>query len=360
MNYREYLKKELDNIVFIEIKKDIEYNLKNKFILESGDYPINIDNFKKIVVNKEENIKLNYILDGIITVLGVDENFKLKDKYIKFLSSIDGIQSYIINIIETNKASNIKKSIIFANVLCLLFKTEVNLINKFYLMNELSQKMNIDLTYAIEETLKEILEINPDSPSANYNLALLYLNSDRELAKHFLRKCLNYPITKKDAQELLDELEEVENYDNAIELIKKEDYYNALKLLLPIVDKNLDNLNAIYYTAYCYRNLGNSQKAIYYLNLLPKEPQILEVLVEKGINMAQLGYFDEAISIFRDALKLKPDDQTVICNIGVCQYYNGQLNEALNTLELALRLNKNDEVAAKWLQIVKEELHNAR
>ncbi|CDF57714.1 tetratricopeptide repeat protein [Thermobrachium celere] len=355
MKYIDYIKKEVERLLFIETNKDLTFKIKNSFVLKKGEYPINVDNLKDMALNGTFNINLSYILDGIITILGVDENFKYKDDYFSILKSIQGIESYIISQIEANREKNIKKSLIYANTLIKLSPKESNLINRIYLLFDIQQKTGLDFKDEIEKSLKEVLDINPDNPTANYNLALLYLNNDNDLAKYHLRKCLQSPTTKNEAQELLEKIEIVESFDKAVDLIKSQQYRQALAILIPLIEQQPENLNAIYYTALCYRNLNANQKALYYLNMLKGCPERPEVFVEIGLNLASLGYFEEALKNFKDALKLKPNDSTIICNIGVCYYYLGQNDKAKEAFELSLRLNKDDEVTKKWLELLKED-----
>lgn len=355
LNYRDYIKKEVEKILFIEINKDITFQIKNQFTLKKGEYPILADNLKELALRGDSNIQLNYILDGIITLLGVDSDFIYKHSYINLLKNIFAIDSYIISQIERYKNTNTKKALIYANTLCLLNKTETNLINRIYLLFDLQNKTGLDFSDEIESSLKEVLEINQDNPTANYNLALYYLNYDKTLAKYHLRKCLNHPITKNEAQELLEKIEAVENYDRAIDHIKAENYEEALKILVPIVEEDTENLDAIYYVALCYRNLGLNEKALYYLNELLDKPERAEVYIEMGLNLAALSYFQEALVYFKNALKIKPDDATIICNIGVCHLYLGDKESAKQHFELASRIDKKDEIAKKWLETLKED-----
>lgn len=355
LNYRDYIKKEVEKILFIEINKDITFQIKNPFVLKRGEYPILADNLKELAIRGDSNIQLNYILDGIITLLGVDSDFIYKHSYINLLKDIYAIESYIISQIEKLKNTNTKKALIYANTLCILNKTETNLINRIYLLFDLQNKTGFDFKDEIEKSLKEVLEINKYNATANYNLGLLYINYDKSLAKYHLRKCLNSPITEKEAQELLEKIEAVENYDRAIENIKAENYEEALKILIPIADNDSENLDAIYYVALCYRNLGLNQKALYYLNELLDKPERPEVYIEMGLNLAELGYFEDALIYFKNALKIKPDDATIICNIGVCQLYLGDKEKAKENFELASRIDKQDEIAKKWLEKLKED-----
>ncbi|WDC84206.1 hypothetical protein PL321_18530 [Caloramator sp. mosi_1] len=59
-----------------------------------------IKDLKQMAFKGETNIKLSYILDGIITLLGVDNDFIYKYTYINLLKNISSIESYIISQIE--------------------------------------------------------------------------------------------------------------------------------------------------------------------------------------------------------------------------------------------------------------------
>ncbi|WDC84205.1 tetratricopeptide repeat protein [Caloramator sp. mosi_1] len=211
-------------------------------------------------------------------------------------------------------------------------------------------KTGLDFKDEIEKSLKEVLNINENNAIANYNLALLYLDIDMDLAKYHFRKCIHNELTRERAQEMIEKIEAVENYDKAVELIKLENYQEALKILIHLYENNPDNLDVIYYIAVCYRNLGLNEKALMYLYELYSKLEVPEVNIEIGLNLASLGYYQEALRYFKDALKLKPNDSSIICNIGVCYLYLNETQKAKESFELALKIDKDDKIAKSGLR----------
>lgn len=109
MDYVSYLKDELQNLLFVEIARDI--NLGGIINLKKGEYPVHSSDFVKITEGGNGNIPAGAIINGMIYVLACDKNFKYNNSYISILKSIKGIESYIIMEIEKNKKTNSKKAL---------------------------------------------------------------------------------------------------------------------------------------------------------------------------------------------------------------------------------------------------------
>ena len=72
-----------------------------------------------------------------------------------------------------------------------------------------------------------------------------------------------------------------------------------------------------------------------------------------GLGSALYGnkQFDEAITYFRKALELIPNDDKVLMGLGSALYENGQLEEALASYDLAIFINPNN-VLARWIKCI--------
>lgn len=354
LDYILYLKKEIEKIIFIEIKKDIKLSLKEDIILERGEYPVLSGDLIDMAKKGTESISPLSIIKGIIYIIGCDKEFKYNDKYIKFLKSIPDINSFIIMEIEKNKEKNIKEALIYTEALCTLFPKKEYEMNRVYILMKLYDNTNYKfLEDEIVSSLKRLCEAYPDYALPHFHLGQYYLDKDIYLSKIHLNKCITDPKTRDESLELLKKIRTVEEYDRAVELVKEGNGDKALETLLNYIKYNPDNLDAKYFTSVALRQSGRYMDAIEYLNELLAHGELPEVYNEIGLNFASLMDFQSAIEYFKKSLKIKPDDSGIICNIGVCHLNLGQLDEAISAFKLAARINPKDEIAKQWLNRIK-------
>ncbi|KRQ87418.1 Tetratricopeptide repeat protein [Caloramator mitchellensis] len=348
MNFQEYFKKQAHNLIFIEIEKDVNAYLKDQPItFPKGDYPVEP---AKLLQSEEQRLLIANIIDGMLLILGQDKDFKLNSTYKIILQSIPNIESYIIYQIQQNR-SNPKTATIYANALIELNPKKEFQMNRIYILMEYLNKTNQSFIQdEILDSLKKLTETHPDYEIPNFYLGEYYLDKDTDLAKHYLRKVQTHKDLTKKAQEYLDKIQSIENYDKAVDLLKQGSPKDALKILIPYIESNPNNLDAKYYAAVALRQLQNHQKALLYLQELLQALETPEVDNEIGLNLASLGYLEDAINYFEKAHKLNPKDTSIITNIGACYVYLNQIEKAKEQFEYALKINPNDEVAIEWLK----------
>jgi tetratricopeptide (TPR) repeat protein len=355
MNYRNYMKKEIEKAIFVEINEDVQLNLKGNSILKKGEYPILPEDVINLAKSGMETIPVAQFIKGMIYMIACDPDFIYTKDYIDTLKSIEGIESYIIMEIEKYKKENLKKAVTYVTALCTLNPKKEYLYNRVRLLIEHYDKTNLDfLNEEIISSLEKLCETYPDFSLPHYHLGQYYLDKDLDLAKMHLRKCQNDSIIGEEAIRLLQRIKNVEEYDQAVELVQNGQGYEALKILIPICEDNPENLDAKYYAAVAFRQTENYHKALLYLKELLNIAERPEVYAEIGINLAALNDFESAIEYFKKALKIKPDDSGIICNIAVCQLNLGNIDEAKKNFELAARINPKDEIALSWIERLKE------
>lgn len=351
MDYKTYLKQELEKIVFIEIKRDIELKISNNVILHKGDYPVFTKDLVNLTENAEGMIQLEPIIDGMVYTIACDESFKNNDLYINFLKSVKDIKSYMIMQVEQNKKSSIKKAIIYATALNDIYPSEEGGMNRIYLLMDLFNKNKLDfIEREIVDSLKNMIDLYKDAVLPNFHLGEYYLDKDRDLAKYHLQKCLMDRRTSESAAELIERISNIENYDNAVEMVKKGMGAEALRILMPLCEDNPNNLDARYYTAVALRQTENYYKALTYLEELLSIGELPEIFTEIALNLACLHEFESAISYFNKALDIKPMDVDNICNTGVCYLNLGEMQSAKDAFERVLKIKPDDKIAKMWLE----------
>ncbi len=66
-----------------------------------------------------------------------------------------------------------------------------------------------------------------------------------------------------------------------------------------------------------------------------------------------MGHFDEAERYFKEALKVKPKNNEILCNLGIVHIQRGEYYDALDKIEESVKLDPEDEVSSAWLRQVK-------
>lgn len=351
MNFKTYLKREIEKALFIEINMDVTLKLKGNPILKRGDYPLLPDDIIDYAKKGIDSIPSDSLIRGMIYVIACDRDFKYNASYIDFLNSIEGIQSYLIMNIEKYKVSDTKKAIVYSTALSVLNPKAENKMNTIYLLMDYYEKTNLE--FIEDEIIEKLNSLTNEYPAygiPNLHLGEYYLDKDIDKAKMHLRKCQNDSKTKEKAFEILEKIRIVEEYDKAVDLVKNEKGDEALKTLIPYCNENPENLDAKYYTAIAYRQIGDSYNALYYLKELTDIAERPEVYNEIGFNLAKMEEFQAAMEYFKKALKITPDDSSIICNIGVCHLNLLEVEEAKKAFELASRINPKDEVAKSWIK----------
>ena len=155
----------------------------------------------------------------------------------------------------------------------------------------------------------------------------------------------------KEIIEFKQELQDVVDYEKANEMLEGSPK-EALKRLLPLLDKFQDDPIIFYKIGVCYRRLENFEKAIYYLMESAKlDSAIVETINEIGICFAMIGNHEEAIKYLRKAFDATKDVE--ICTNLIISYLNmNDIENAKLHLEIANKLNKDDEIVIQLNNIL--------
>ena len=251
-----------------------------------------------------------------------------------------------------------------------------------------------------KEIFDKILEKDKNNYLALYNCGLVLLNNNRyDEAKEYMIKCLeidpefdkakiclaNIYINEKSYDEAIkyyDQILEKENnnemclFNKAYSLYMKQNYSESLKLYEEIIKNNNENLQAKMGLGLCYYQLKEYDKAIEQFDLiLEKEPQNFDCLYNKaiclysknnkedkddcneilkninkkikkpfislsqGIIYLKEKKYNSGIKKFVDALSKEEDNIYAHHGRGQCLYEKGNLEEAIQSYDEALKIN---------------------
>lgn len=345
----------LSRLLFLEINKENVKRIFNVEIEEDIYLPVKstniVDNVK--AQDNMEKIPVSFFIEGMFYVLGADPNFKFNECYKKIISNLDNSTKFIKGkIAEEVKEKNYEDGYIFLKGLVTVEETR-EVYDKLIIMSDELRKS--DKGYKEEEL--EILE--KAKQSENYSLPYLYEALIRREEGDFEKAlfCINNYISKGGEEsveitELKESLKSVVNYEKAKELLY-DSPQEALKIFLSLIDTFGDDASLCYHIAVAYRILQNYEKAIYYLNeALNIDSNVIEVVNELGINYASLGDFDIAISYLRKAFEVTKSVE-ICTNLIMCYLNSGNVQMAKDHLEIAKRLDSQDEIVIQLEGIIK-------
>ena len=332
MDYNAVFKEKLSKLLFLEIDKD---GFKRSVGIPSY---ISFE-------NKDLYLPIFYFIEGMFLAIGADEKLKFNEHYEVILSYIKDSDNCIRSIIS----NKIKEDKLVDGYLLLKgyyrVSKDVDVMKKLLLVGESIREKDSGfrdiLLKEIDYCDKHLLKI----PEAYLYKALILKDSDDyKAAKVAINEYINMggKITEE-IQVLLDDINNVSNYEIAIEHLK-DDPVKTIKMLLELLDKFDNNPLIYYYLGVAYRKLENYEKAIYYLNeSIARESGIYEVVVELGINYACINDFENAIKYFKKAFEVTKEVE-VCTNIVMCYINLNNYDEAKLHLEIAKKINPEDEI----------------
>lgn len=360
MDYRNLFKEKLSKLLFLELNKEgflkalniSNLELKNKELF----VPINTTYLASNIENeiKIKNLPIYDFIEGMSFALGADDKLKFNEDYITLLKNIKDS----IPCIKSAVAKKIKENLFDEAYILLRGLTSVTneeeVWEKLFLIGETIREQDKGFTEVFKEDIDRYKNLNPNSHKASIYEALIYNDEgNNEKAYVYINEYLNYGGEPEEyILSLKAELEDTLDYENGKKLIEGNPK-EALKKLIPLLDRFGDNPSLFYYVALCYRKLENYEKAIYYLNeSIAIDSSIVETINEMGINYASLEDFENAIKYFRKAFEATRDIE-ICTNLIMCYLNSGDLKQARLHLEIAEKINKDDEIVKEIKEYMK-------
>lgn len=363
MDYNAMIKEKLGKLLFLEMnikgfKENIgipEYvTLKNRELympIDSKYISSNIQNEIKL-----KNIPIYCFIEGMFTAIGCDENLRFNDDYVLILDYIKDTENCIKSLIS--KA--IEKDELLNGYLLLKgyyrYSKDLDVYKKLLLVGEairekdsaFSEILMDDIEYA-EERLLKIPE------SYLYKAMILKEKGEFEAARVALNEYFNKGGKETaEIQVLNDDINNIADYEKAIALLENNPT-KSIEILLRLANDFEENPLLYYYLGMAFRKLENYDKAIYYLEeSIRRESGILEVVVELGLNYACIGEYQKAIDLFKKAFEASRDVE-ICTNIIMCYLNIGDMENVKIHLEIAKKLNAEDEIVKQIEEIIKNK-----
>ncbi|NFO97945.1 capsular biosynthesis protein [Clostridium botulinum] len=358
MDVKARFKDKLSNLLFLQMNKErVEKVFNTKLETNEEVYmPVATEDIVHKVKNNEDvdNIPVAFFIEGMSYVLGTDEKFKYNDIYEKIILSVPKASEFIKGRIASYvKEKKYEEAYIILKGLSKVEKTE-EIYNKLIMLADKLRILN-------KEYVEEELEIIDKAKLIEgYAMPYLYealIKKDKEDFYGALFGINNYiakgGVETPEISDLKNSLKIVNDYDEGKKLVYDEPQ-KALDLLVPLLSELGDNAEIYYHIAVAYRILENSPKAIHYLEKsMEIDSSYPEVFNELGINYACLQDFESAIVYLRKVFEVTRSIE-VCTNLIMCYINIGDYKQAKSHLEIAKKINNEDEIVKQLNNILKD------
>lgn len=350
-----YFKDKLSKLIFIEFKKEKIDELFHVKCSEDLYLPARSESLanKAKTVGEFNSIPIDLFIEGIFYVLGTDPKFRYSQGYKDIIENNYTFINYIKGkIFEEIKKEAYEEGFILLKGLLEVEKNSENYEKYFLLVESLIQKDKIFEEDALIEIEKAkavngylypyVFESNIYKEKGEFEKALMSLNTYFEKGGE----------EKEEIKDLKTSLDTIRSYEKGKELIYTSTE-EALELLLPLVEKFNDDAILFYYIAVGYRRLKQYNVAIKYLEIaLALDSSLSQVVNELGINYASVGNYNKAIEYLRIAFDATKSIE-ICTNLIMCYLKQGDMRQAKLHLEIAEKLNPEDEVVRDLKDLLK-------
>lgn len=367
---KEYFKKKTRDITFIELKEDVTLEIKGYPIDNQIPLPIItttlVEGIKKGILKEE--MKLSYIIDGIIYLIGIDEDFEHNEDYKNILKSYsEKIDDYIFyKGIQYVEKGDYDTAAIYFRALKLINPKHTNgifnyalaleEIAKTYFSKEEEKQGEEFLTRSTIE-LETILDID-----INYSLAYYKLGYHYKYFKQFLKARLIWekylPLDKDElrAQEIREELQVIEDdviLESGLTYLSHDKFSEALEMFLKLLPRHDKWWELKYFIAICHKGLGDYNLAIeMFYEALELHKLEGDLYNELGITLFTVGDIPKAIEVFSEGIENIDNDYKLLFNRALGFLQLGDLKNAYIDIKKAQELNPYDKnIEAQMLML---------
>ncbi|PLX35081.1 MAG: hypothetical protein C0604_00510, partial [Clostridiales bacterium] len=352
------LEERLEEIVFIELKKDIAIPGKKAVLRKNIPMPIQVKKLSDRVSSGDyENLSVKEMVEGMVVLIAADPAFEHNPYYASLMKGIDENMDRVItgSAIELAENNRLEDAFAFFETATVLNPSNLDAAyNKAKVCEALSRETaDRELAKAWEKeafSLMEKLTVDfEDFSMPYYHLGFHYSNSGlykkAQLSwEHFIE---NSDDENKimEVQEMLIKISDRIIFDEGYNEVLSGAFETGLEKLLSIEEVNPSWWNLLFFIALAYRNLGRMDQAVeYFEKVIRIKPDQAESLNELGLCHSALGNLSEAARYFKKALNMDPENPEILCNNAMAQMEMGNMELAEKYLNRSSELDPNDPV----------------
>lgn len=364
-----YIKEQVERVVFIELKQDAPLVRERFSYLKGVPIPILVKELTKHIGEsgeKTEQIPIDEMIRGMIYIMGLDHQFKYNSIYQRFLYEYDKkIEDYIsYEGLKLAEAGDLNDGLIYFKALVFLNDGNINgLLNYGRCCQDLGAKfedvqMQKDYSRTAIAAFEVITEKYPEFALAYYYLGFHYINDKLfKKAQITWEDAISLGLDEEKEKEILLQLEKLKDhiqYEEGYTLILNNRPKEGLEKLLPLEESLKNRWNLLFFIALGYRQLGNFQEAIEYLERITRlHPSQPDTYNELGICYASIGNFTKAEKYLKKALQLQGDDSEILCNLAMIYMELGRWELAETYLKESYSINPEDEITKQCIAQLK-------
>lgn len=309
MRSADFLKVELEQLGFIELRQDITSGVVH--LPKGMELPLLTSTLRQTIQTGEGAFRTEDVVLGILMLYGLDESFPGRGNYRSILQAIERSSGSLVPFLAELSRVNPKQALIAALGYRQLELSDDRALLLAIESANLAYHESQDKRY--EQLAFELLQQasqESDDWQIAYHLGYQHYNRDEfsEAIVHF-RAAL--------AQDMPEEF--VEEISGMVELSeRKSDFSQGLNLLFG----------------------GRPQEAIeVFESLRPDFPEWYSLHFYTGLAYRLEQMYAKALTLFYEALSLKQDDPNLYNELSICHMLNDEPDQALKHLELALELD---------------------
>ncbi|WP_101772438.1 tetratricopeptide repeat protein [Peptostreptococcus faecalis] len=366
-NIDKYLLDKAEELVFITINETGELNLPGFIVPKEGiKVPVKSEVLVKSIKDKKAQEELNTIsiVDAMIFIQGIDNNFVYNDEYDRFIEAFSKkadfdpqqYSAYMSN--KKYTEGEITDSLVYIRSFLRKNSDDVMGLYQYaiicqelslnYQKDEDMKAMNDFLLEALH-SLEKIIEIEDDFALAYYQLGFHYSNQKQFVkSKLIWDRAIELGLDEDLAAEVQENLERMDykvKYEEGYNLVFQGKAKEGLEKLLPLESNHPDWWNLLFIISLGYKSLGEVGEAKKYLEkILIFKPTQVDTLVEMALLVAEEGNLGSAIDYLSRAAKLRKDNPEILCNLGMAYLHNGDYDDAKYYIERAYELDPTDEI----------------
>jgi tetratricopeptide (TPR) repeat protein len=126
----------------------------------------------------------------------------------------------------------------------------------------------------------------------------------------------------------------------------------AARLFEQVLKLAPDNWSSMWILGKTIQRLGDERTAFdWFVKAWDQAPRNVDVAREAALSAMHLGLARHAIEYCEEALKLKPDEPGLICNLALAFIHDGKPSEALAKAKLAVDANPEDIVSVNVMRL---------
>lgn len=311
-----YFRQKTNKLSYIELKDNI--NKYNSLGISDIPLPILLEEMVDgITTNNFDNeIKMEYIFNGILFNIAIDNEFLYINEYKDILKkAFENPSNYAMKKSVENIGKDIEKALLYSRAAFILDEK-----NELAAYNYASMLWGLDVSederhIFVEEAvriLQRILNFNNENPFANFEMGNISRSTGEYIkANSYFKRALDNTDNEELKESIRDQMQKVAPdvaVENAIYLINKMNYSSAITELME-ARKNSSRYDIPYYIAISYMNQENPEMAERYF----------EEAIDKGADFATLytdyiyvkyilGKDFEALQIADEAIEKYPTE----------------------------------------------------